>query len=76
MPTSTISLEVDSDTARAFSEASAQEQQKIQLQLALRLRQLLNRPVRPLKDVMNEISREAQERGLTPEILESILNEP
>jgi len=29
-----------------------------------------------LSDLMRDISRKAQERGLTPEILESILDEP
>lgn len=75
MTTSTISLEVDVDTARAFAEASAPEKQKIQLLLALRLRELLNRPARPLKEVMDEIGAKAQARGLTPEILESLLRD-
>jgi hypothetical protein len=34
-----------------------------------------DKEVRPLEEVMEEISRKAQERGLTPEILESILGE-
>jgi hypothetical protein len=75
MTTSTIALEVDADTARAFSQASVEERQKIQLLLALRLRELLARPARPLKEVMNEIGAKAQARGLTPEILESILRD-
>lgn len=75
MTTATIALEVDADTARAFSQASVEEKQKIQLLLALRLRELLARPARPLKEVMNEIGAKAQARGLTPEILESILRD-
>jgi hypothetical protein len=31
---------------------------------------------RPLEVIMTEISRKARERGMTPEILRSILNEP
>ncbi len=34
-----------------------------------------DKEVRPLEEVMEEISRKAQERGLTPGILESILGE-
>jgi hypothetical protein len=75
MTISTIALEVDPDTARAFSAASAEEKQKIHLLLALRLRELLNRPARPLKEVMDEIGAKAQARGLTPEILESLLRD-
>jgi len=35
-----------------------------------------DKEVRPLEEVMEEISQKAQERGLTSEILESILSEP
>ncbi|MGD9636064.1 MAG: hypothetical protein AB7G28_22305 [Pirellulales bacterium] len=74
MTTSTISIEVDTDTARAFSAASEEERRKMQLLLNLRLRELVNSPPRPLKDIMDEIGAEAEARGLTPEILESILH--
>jgi hypothetical protein len=75
MATSTIPVEVDLETANAFAQASVAEKQKIQLLLALRLRELLTRPARPLKEVMEEIGARAQARGLTPEILESILQD-
>jgi hypothetical protein len=35
----------------------------------------VTRPGAALEDVMDEISRNAQERGLTSEILQAILNE-
>jgi hypothetical protein len=72
MPTATISLEVDADTARAFAAASAEDRRKLQLLLRLRLRELTARPARPLKEIMDEIGRYAEERGLTPDILESL----
>ncbi|MBI1917759.1 MAG: hypothetical protein HYS12_23950 [Planctomycetes bacterium] len=75
MATATITLEVDADTARAFSEASAEEQRKLQLLLSLRLRELTARPARPLKEIMDEIGRHAESRGLTPEILDSLLRD-
>ncbi len=75
MTTATIALEVDADTARAFSAASAEERRKLQLLLSLRLRELTVRPARPLKKVMDEIGQYAEERGLTPEILESLLRD-
>ncbi|HVR98353.1 MAG TPA: hypothetical protein VMW27_17190 [Thermoanaerobaculia bacterium] len=34
------------------------------------------KPRRSLEEIMDEMSREAQEGGLTPEILESILSAP
>jgi hypothetical protein len=72
----TISIQVDADAARAFCEASAEEQRKLQLLLRLRLRELTSAPVRPLKEIMDEIGGNAESLGLTPEILESLLNGP
>jgi hypothetical protein len=75
MATTTISLEVDADSARAFSAASAADRRKLQLLLSLRLRELTARPARPLKEVMDEMGREAEARGLTTDILESLLRD-
>jgi hypothetical protein len=75
METTTISIEVDADAARAFREASSQDQRKLQLLLSLRLRELTSGPPRPLREIMDEIGREAEARGLTPEILESLLHD-
>jgi hypothetical protein len=75
MSTATISLEVDADSARAFVTASAEERQKLTLLLSLRLRELTAHPARPLKEVMDEIGRNAESRGLTPEILDSLLRD-
>ena len=43
--------------------------------LSLWLKEIAAADARPLKEVMDEIGREAQRRGMTPEILESILND-
>jgi hypothetical protein len=75
METATISIEVDASAARAFREASAEEQRKLQLLLSLRLRELTAGPPRPLNQIMDEIGREAEARDLTPDILESLLND-
>lgn len=75
MTPETISIEVDPETARAFAEATPQERRKLQLLLRLRLRELTIGPTRPLKDIMDEMGREAEARGLTPDILESLLHE-
>jgi hypothetical protein len=75
LSTATITLEVDPDTAQAFAAASPEDRRKLQLLLRLRLRELTARPARPLMDVMDEIGRYAEEQGLTPEILESLLRD-
>ena len=74
MPTATISIEVDADTARAFTEATDDQRRKLQLLLKLRLRELTVNPARSLKQIMDEMGQEAEARGLTPEILESLLH--
>jgi hypothetical protein len=75
METATISIEVDTDSARIFSEASFEERRKLQLLLRLRLRELTTAPVRSLEHIMDEIGERAEARGLTPEILESLLHD-
>jgi hypothetical protein len=73
--TEEITIRVDSEAARAYRAASEQDRRKLDLLLSLRLHDAL-RPNGSLKDLMREISRKAQERGLTPDILQQILNEP
>lgn len=75
MATSTISIEVDADAARAFAQASAEQKRKLQLLLSLRLRELTAGPIRPMKQIMDEIGNRAEALGLTPEILESLVHE-
>ena len=75
MQTEEITIRVDPEAAQAYRAASEQERRKLDLLLTLRLHDAL-RPGGSLKELMREISRKAQERGLTPEILESILHEP
>jgi hypothetical protein len=75
MQTEEITIRVDPETARAYRAASEQQRRKLDLLLTLRLHDAL-RPSGSLKELMRDISRKAQARGLTPEILESILDEP
>jgi hypothetical protein len=70
---STIAIEVDEDTAKAYAAASEEQQRKVQLLLMLRLKEIIGAPKKSLQQVMDEMSAEAQSRGLTPEILESLL---
>jgi hypothetical protein len=74
MQTEEITIRVDSQTAQAYRAASEQERRKFDLLLSLRLQDAM-RSTGSLQELMRDIGRKAQERGLTPEILESILNE-
>jgi hypothetical protein len=74
MTTQTITIEVDPQSARAFSEASPEDRRKLQLLLSLRLRDLTANPGKSLTAVMDEIGVRAEERGLTAELLASLLH--
>ncbi|WP_345298773.1 hypothetical protein [Candidatus Villigracilis affinis] len=70
----TISIQVSSEAAQAYHRASVEERKKMELLLSLRLLEV-SLIHKPLKQVMSEISRSAQERGLTPEILDDLLKD-
>jgi hypothetical protein len=74
MKTDQITIQVDETLARDYRAASEDERRKIDSLLNLKLRSATRSQV-SLKTYMDEISRRAQRRGLTPEILESLLNE-
>ena len=75
MGTANITIEVDEAAARAFAGASPDERKKLQLLLSLRLVELTSSPGRTLQEVMDDMGREAEARGLTPEILETLLRD-
>ncbi len=69
-----ITVSVDPDVANAYRLASDNDRRKLDLLVNLRLRDA-TRSKASLKDVMLEVSQNAQQRGLTPEILQSMLDE-
>ena len=75
MATEAITIQVDSEAARVFKAAPAEEQKKMEALLSLWLKEIATADTRPLKEVMDEIGQEATRRGMTPETLESILND-
>jgi hypothetical protein len=75
MATTTITIQVETEAAKAFAAASPEEQRKMQLLLSLRLQDLATPQGKPLQAVMDEIGARAASRGLTPEILESLLRD-
>ena len=70
----TITVSVDSEVAAAYRAASTIDRRKLDLLVNLRLRDA-TRTDRSLREVMLEVSRNAQRRGLTPAILQDILDE-
>ena len=74
MATQTITIRVSSKAARVYNTATAEQQRKLEALLSLKLTEVA-RTTRPLEDIMSEMGRNARARGLTPEILESLLHE-
>lgn len=68
-----ITIQVDSEIAKAYREAEPEKQQKIQIFLNIMLQKAVSQ--KPLLDIMEEASQQAIANGMTPEILESILND-
>ena len=73
MVTEPITLQIEADAARAFRSASADEQEKLQTLMSVLLREYAKVDAASLKKTMDEIGGRAKERGLTPELLDSIL---
>jgi hypothetical protein len=69
----TIELQVDADVARTFQSAQPEQQQKVQVLMSQWLKRAM--AVTKLQATMDRLSDEAEANGLTPEILQSILND-
>jgi hypothetical protein len=69
----TITIEVDAQTAQAYHAAQEEERKRILTLLRVRARELAVEKRPTLSEIMDQIGRKAQARGLTPEKLESIL---
>lgn len=73
-----ITIKVPPDVAEVYRNATVDERKKIDVKIAVMLKTSMKSrqsAIAKLRQTMDEISTEAQERGLTPEILESILND-
>jgi hypothetical protein len=73
MVTEPITLQIEVDAARAFRSASADEQEKLQTLMGVLLREYAKADATSLKRTMEKIGEHAREKGLTPELLDSIL---
>ena len=72
MAIATVSIPLDDDIAQIYTSASADDKKKLHLLLSFWLREF-ELPSNSLATLMDSISKKAQSRGLTPEILETLL---
>lgn len=75
MPNRTITIPVDTQTAQAWSSADQQKRRKLEALAGLFLWDVVSEKRPSLDAVLEEVGRKAQTRGLTPEILDSILKD-
>lgn len=69
-----ITISVDTETARLYQTATVDQKQKIQLLLNIWLKKTTV-SISQHKQFLDDLSTRAESRGLTPEILDDILNE-
>ena len=74
METKRITIEVSEDAARVYETASPELRLKLDALLSLKLTEV-RATTRSIEQVISDLSRKARERGLTPEIVDSILND-
>ena len=73
--TDQITVSVDADVAAMYRSASEDDRLRLDMLIDLHLREAMavRNSEKSLQDIMETISRNAQRRGLTPEILQDIL---
>ena len=74
MKSETITIHVSPQAAMAYRAASTDDRRKLDLLVSLQLTKFSSSGD-SLEKVMDDMSQEAAAAGLTPEILDSILNE-
>ena len=73
MATEKITIPVDAQAAGAYNAFPPTERRKIEALLGLWLKDLVTAGPGTLKQIMDEVSRQARARGLTPDMLDSLL---
>jgi len=74
VPTS-IQIPLDPELVQVYDSASNENQRKLQALISLWLRDMGSANAASLSSLMDEMSDKAAQRGLAPEILESVLND-
>lgn len=78
IPQVEITIKVPSEVAQAYRNATEEERKQIQTRIAVLLKSSMTNKleaITKLRQTMDEIGKRAAQRGLTPEILEFILND-
>jgi hypothetical protein len=75
MADTTITVTLDEATAEIYNMASPETQAKMQMLMQLLLREYATSTKLSLRELMDIIGDEAERKGMTPEILEQLLQD-
>jgi hypothetical protein len=75
MSVATIQIQLDNKTAQAYQSTPEDRRERLQKLISVMLREFTETTPHSLLLLMDDMSREAKARGLTPEILDSILKD-
>jgi hypothetical protein len=75
MTNTVITIPLDESAAAAYRTASAEDQRKIQLLFRVLLREYTAPSNLSLRELMDDIGTKAEAQGLTPAILEQLLDD-
>jgi hypothetical protein len=73
MASEKITIPLEPEIARAYDAAPVEDKKKMQALLSLWLRDLVSAESATLREIMDDVSRKACARGLTPQLLDSLL---
>jgi hypothetical protein len=73
MAKATVTIPLDPQTARAYDSAAPEQKRKMRALLSLWLRELATGEYPSLQLALEDVGRKARDRGLTPEMLDSLL---
>jgi hypothetical protein len=75
MTTVTLNIQLDDKVKQAYQATSEERRASLQKLIARMLQEFAESRPESLLTIMDEMSREAQAKGLTPEILDAILRD-
>jgi hypothetical protein len=75
MSAATIQIQLDNKTAQAYQAAPEDRRERVQKLISVVLQEFTETTPHSLLSLMDEMSREAKTKGLTPEILDNILKD-
>jgi len=75
MPVASINIQLDDKSAQLYETTSEEKREQLRKLISFMVREFAESTPHSLLSLMDEMSREAEAKGLTPEILGTILSD-